>query len=298
MLFLSASTTLTSGADRAWLVDYLKSKKKPKMVQTAIARQVSFFALGAAISFALSGIVVAFYSMTLLWYIESFLVLLTGFFIMFFGREEFFRPRNIKLSGILSENFRISGKSLKYALRHRVLFYLLAAQIFISLGAASNVIWQPLMLEIGYPISMIGPIFALVTLFGVVAPNLSMKYLSFFRNEKNSLIFGEAFLFLPYLLLAFVSNLSLFFILWVSVFVLASLCMPIEDAYFQKYTPSKIRATTGSLKNMVGSAGSVVAPALAGFLAEAFGLRSVIIFAALMSIPVVLLYSRIKENPR
>ena len=74
---------------------------------------------------------------------------------------------------------------------------------------------------------------------------------------------------------------------------------PVSASFFQKHTPTKLRATIGSVRQMVAGIGGAIAPAIVGIVADAYGVRIAIFFCAAFMIPIILLYSRLDdENPK
>jgi len=297
-IIIAVAGTFESGADKAWLVDYLKERKKTGILTTALGRYASFLYLGALISFSLSGLVVAKYSMRELWYIEAGVLFILSLFLAVFGRENHYAKDSSPIipKKLFGNSIKAIKKSYRYSRKHPVLFYLMAATFFISLGGLASLIWTPFIVEVGFSEAAIGPLFAAMSLMGIIIPNFSQKYLSKFKNEKNALILIEIATFVPLLLMALAYSPYLVFGLWMVITGFGVLQGPVFDTLFQKHTPTNIRATTSSINEMVSSVGNIITPLLAGIIADAFGIRVVLIATALVSIPVIASYSRIKEK--
>ena len=75
-----------------------------------------------------------------------------------------------------------------------------------------------------------------------------------------------------------------------------SLAQPVKSAFLHKHIPSKIRATTASIKNLFESAGGIIALLAAGYIIDSFGLRIAFVFGGLAAIPTVICYLMIKDK--
>ena len=71
---------------------------------------------------------------------------------------------------------------------------------------------------------------------------------------------------------------------------------PVWMTYFHRFIPSKMRATIGSMEGMLRSLAGVIALPLTGLLVDTIGGRLTIFVSTLLSIPIIILYTRIKEK--
>jgi len=98
--------------------------------------------------------------------------------------------------------------------------------------------------------------------------------------------------------------LSVYFIfspiLAVVAFILTSfpfeLKGPVEETYFQKFIPNKIRASVGSVKSMILRIGGGISLLIGGYLADLVGPRMVIVYSGFFILPGIIFYLMIKEN--
>jgi len=293
---MSVVSTLASGADQAWLTDYLKQKRKEDLVHTALARRESFLYAGGVFAFLASGLVVAWLSMSWLWYIQGILMLATTIFLIRFGKEKFSPKKSNGIKTDIADTFSDSRKAAVYAGRHKVLLIMVIGSFFAAMASMSSIVWQPYMQQLGIQLYLIGPIFALLSVVGMIFSNLSMKYLKLFGSPKRSFIFTVGLEILFLVILAYVTSGWLFVILWLIFNSFSFLGWPISWSYFQRNTPSRIRATMGSLKSMVSSIGTLIAPAIGGYVADIYGIRAAILFSAIFLLPNIFLYSRLDDN--
>jgi MFS family permease len=292
---MSVFSTLGSGSDQAWLTDYLKQRRKEDLVHTAIARQESFMYAGSIFAFIASGIVVAKLSMSWLWYITGALTFATALFLIWFGKEKFTPKKSNGVKSDLKDTFSDSKKAAIYASKNKVLLIMILGSFFAAMASMSNVIWSPYMQQLGIELYFIGPLFAILSVCGMVFSNFSVKYLKFFGSYKTSFIATASLSIILLLSLAFVNSAWLFVILWLAFSSISFLACPVSWSYFQKNTPSRMRATMGSLRNMVSQIGVLIAPAIGGYVADMLGIRAAILFAALCIVPNIFLYLRLDD---
>ena len=72
--------------------------------------------------------------------------------------------------------------------------------------------------------------------------------------------------------------------------------MPVDKVFFQKFIPTKMRATLVSFKSMAYSIGGIIAPPVAGFIADKITPQYTIFIASFILIPAIILYSKIKNS--
>lgn len=290
-----ASGTLASGADDAWLVDYLKHKKRSELVHTAFARLLSFGNAGGIIAFSLSGPLVLLFDLKWLWVLQGVVFLIVGLITAVWGREHFER-RKIKINTALKEAGKEAKGSIKYTFGHPVLLYLIIAIFFMMFYNIGEVLWQPFLMQLGLPIYYLGPLFAVAAASGFIIPLFSMRYLKKMKTEKRALILSEVATGLLLVSIAFVISPLAGALVFIALNMMWGLARPIGRSYFQKYVPSETRATISSLQSLVASIGGAIAILMAGFLADAIGLRMTFVALTVFVIPVVIAYSLIKER--
>ncbi|MBN2094842.1 MAG: MFS transporter [Candidatus Aenigmarchaeota archaeon] len=293
---MSAGATFASGAYEAWLVDFLKKSGKQKYVHSALSRTTSINYAGQVFAYLVSGIIVAKLSMAWLWYLQGCLMFLGAIFIAFFGRDHFPKKRFSGFGRALSDTRKISMRSMRVVWRNSTLRILILAAFLTSLASMTAVVLQPFMLDIGISLYMIGLVFAIIGVLGAVFSNFSTNFLSCFENERRALVLSEILVFLLVSLIAFVESPALFLVLWMAFYTVMFLRFPIRSALFQKRVSSGVRATAGSVKEMVASIGTLIAPLAAGLIADAYGVRAVLIASALVSLPIIFLYNSLEDK--
>src|SRR3989338_2871340 len=80
--------TLTSGSDEAWIIDYLKFKKRKYLIHEYYAKKHSFMSLGMVLSGILGSLLVGSYGLGIIWPATGLTILLSAIVILF--QSEYF----------------------------------------------------------------------------------------------------------------------------------------------------------------------------------------------------------------
>ena len=296
LLLITVSYILISGADEAWFVDCLRYRRKSKLTHAALSRRQSIYSAGSILSFSLAGLIVAKLSMDWLWYINGGMFIGIGLFLLIFGKEKTLYKQKSTLKEALMETSSGSKAAVKYVLDNQVLKNLVIIS-FISAMVVTTIglVWQPLLLDLDVPLAWIGPVFALVSIAGVIFSNFSKKFSRLFGSFTDALLARQVFVAVIFLFMAFVTQKEIFIFLWFAYSILDALGAPILLALFHRHTPSRIRATAGSFRSMLYEAGAVIAPVASGYIADTYGLRSAVFLSAILGAVAVLFYLRIRE---
>ena len=70
---------------------------------------------------------------------------------------------------------------------------------------------------------------------------------------------------------------------------------PANMTLFQKFVPTPMRATIGSFNSMLMSLVTIISFPLVGFIADKIGPQKTIFIGAFVLIPMIIIYSKIKE---
>lgn len=292
---MAAGKTFVSGADDAWFIDYLKQKKKSKLLYRAFARLQTVSAMGAAIAFALGGIIVKLAGIKPLWWIQGGASLIVFLYALLFVEEKF-EKKTVKFKQAIINTFESAKSGANYVRKHPVLFWLVLAVFFGAFGYILEIVWQPFLVDVGLKLHHLGYLFALLATIGIIAPLFSTRLLKLFKTERKVLIFWEMLGFLFLFTVANLYNFRIIIVLYILLVFFGHATLPISLAYFQKHTPSETRATIGSLKKWAESLGGFIILVASGYIVDIFGLRVGILIAAIASIPAVICYLLIKEK--
>ncbi len=288
--------TLHTGADEAWVVDLLHKNRRKDLVHEFYVKHVSIGSIGAITAPLLGSLIVFFFNMDYLWYIQGIGLFITTVILIFFAKENFIRPR-FRLRQAFRKTYKNSKDGIVYAKNHPVVFYLLMAIIFVSLSHGLSLIaWQPMYQASGINIASFGVIYSLSYVVMAITPFLAKTYLTRFKHVKNAL----RLTLLGVILLSFSLLISInkIFVVAASIliFSLITLNSTAESSYFQSFVMPKLRATIGSIKSMAMRIGSAVAMILGGILLDTIGPRNTIVYSSLVLLAAVFYYGRIKER--
>lgn len=293
-LFWGIFASFSSGADDAWVIDLLKSKKQNKLIHNYFIKMRSVASFGGIISGILGALLVKHYGLDVVWYVTGIAIWL-GTILLLISSEEHFKKKKYSLNKLAKETYNNFKGGVNYTIKHPVLLYLVLAGFFFFLSVMTSIAWQPYFRDVGVPIYSLGYIFSAGGLVASGLPFLSKPLLKRFKKEKYYL----ASLVMLYILLAF----SIYFIfsstLAIIVFLLGvipfELMGPVESTYFQRFIPSKIRASVGSFKSMIIGLSAAVSFLIGGYLVDLVGPQMTIVYSGFLVIPAFILYLMVKK---
>ena len=291
--FMSIAT-LVSGADSAWMVDFLKSKKQEKLIRAAFARIWSIIALSSGIAYLISSFIVANFSMKALWLSQGVLLLIVSMFVLIFGDKEQIVKQG-KFSGALKSTFSIAKDGFKLILARRTLLFFILAVFFNSFFISGELFWQPFFISLNLPLPSIGILYSGAVLIGILAPMLSMK-LAKKLSDKWLLILEDIIAGSLFILVALTTSPIIAVLIFYILRFGDKFRSPVKSYFLHKHIPSKIRATTASIKSLVESLGAVIAILVVGFIIDTWGLSMAFMFAGLTAIPTAVCYLMIKDE--
>jgi len=288
--------TFFSGATTAWRIDLLKGANKEGLIQDVEAKMHSFFSF----SFLFSGIVGAFlvkyFGLIVIWPVSGVAFFFAGFSYLL-GKENFIKKKRKKREH-LKKFISHTKKSIKYSIKNESLFILLLSAIIATFvfAFAGQMIWYAFLQNLGFKDHWFGYLFSATMISGIFAPHFIKKFVRKVGKYKTylSIIIGLMILFL--FATNFVSTLIpalVFFFLFYSMW---DFLYPARTVFFQKFTPSEMRATITSFESMLMSLIGIISFPLAGWVADTIGPQKTIFITSFMLIPIIFLYMRIKEK--
>jgi len=294
-IFWGFAATFYSGAFESWIIDYLEYKKQNKLIHSAFSRIESFTNAGAIIAFIMAGFLI-FIGLKWIWIIEGVGSIFIGLFLLLFSKEPYQKNKikKFNLQKLLNQIFNTGKEAIKYSFSHNTLLYLIIASSLAGIGYGIIILgWQPFFKELNIPIQFFGLILACVSIVGIVEANLSKRFVKKLKNEKYALIGIRLINIIGTLTLALTISPIIAII---SFFILdtESLEIPIFTTYFNKFTPSKIRASINSVLSMFTNIAAILASLVFGLLADIFGLRFTFLIALCFFVMAIPIYLRIK----
>jgi MFS family permease len=287
------AATFSSGAKEAWIVDRVKNKKGT--VHNYFIKSRSLDSFGLILSGLLGAFIVANFGIKIIW-MFAFFSFLVSIFILLFSRENYVRKK-VNLLESYRNVKKQSAISIRYGMKHHVIFYLLISGIFITFAVnfAEALGFAPLLKGLGLPEYAFGYFWSGLWAVSMIAPFFS-KFLAKLGKERNLLI---AFTLIGSLILGmvyFATNYIFAIVIILSSFFFVGLKHPVYKTYFHKFVPNKLRATIGSMDGMTAALGSVIGLPLGGYLIDVIGAKWVVIIAALLGIPTIAAYLMIREK--
>jgi MFS family permease len=290
--FFGAVGTLHSGAGESWIYDLIVKKNK-KILKSYYSKIQFFSASGLIISGFIGAFIVSRFGISWIWIASGAASIL--YFIMIFRIPEIYTIKKEHIGG-LKKIWNQSIVSIKYSLRHKVIFWLLLSGFFMifSVVFAESLGYVPYLKGLGMPDHYFGYFFSGMSLVLALAP-LVIKFFKTKSKEINYLIattlIGSVILLFVYFAINYIQAVL---IILISLFFFG-IKYPIEQPFLNRFIPTKMRATVLSFKSMVYSLAGVIALPLGGFLIDKFGPLNMIIVSALLGIPCIVAYWMVKK---
>jgi DHA3 family tetracycline resistance protein-like MFS transporter len=287
--------TFISGAEEAWIIDWLKYNKRKDLVEEYFAKSYSF----NCAAMVLAGIVGAFF-------VDKFglssIFLVTGasmfaVLIIYLIPKENFRKRKNSFFEDLKETKNHTKKSFKFIRKDKLILLLFVLGIIVTFGYnfGANITWYPFLQSLGLQEANFGYVYSAMWIIGIFSPFIAKKIRQ--RIGKFSPLLRGILIVIILISISvlFVKTLLfgiLFYVLFMSAFDFYG---PTRETFFHKLIPSKMRATITSGYSMFRSIVVIIAPPLVGFVAEKIGPQNTIAICSLILIPAVFLYTKIKK---
>ncbi|MBT3940970.1 MFS transporter [Candidatus Woesearchaeota archaeon] len=294
---MSAFNTFSSGADAAYLVDFLKEKKRSKLIRPAFGRVASIGLMGNFFALLAASAIVKYLDMSYLWYVQGGALISAGFFIVFFGEPEKIKPaENIRTA--MKDTFGFARQGFGLIFAQRTLFLLVLSAFFSAFFAIAGLVWQPFFQEINIPLENFGILFAGAAIIGAIGASSSNYFATILKSNKAALILNDLIIGSLFITISFVTSPLIAIMLFYGGVFGRSMTYPVKDAFLHKHIPSKIRATVDSIKSLVTSTGGVIALLIAGYIMDTYGIQVSFLVGGLAAIPTIICYMLIKEDAK
>lgn len=310
---MGISRTLETGADKAWVVDWLKKNKRESLIQDMFIKNLSFSNAGLSLGFFSSSVLLFFLDMKYLLLIQGIGFLFAAIFLLLFTKEIYHKNEH-SMENKFYFTMHISSDSFRNFLKDKPLRNLIFATAFSGIALSILCIFeQPFLLELSLPVKYFGVIFSVINLFCIFVPFFSKQFLRIIGKEHHYLAvttFIQLILLLSLYFIEkpfFMGGILILFIIEMS----RHLESPVRSTYFQRLIPSKSRATMGSFQSIIITIFSAIATVAAGYIMDKTGPKNTIIYFSFFLIPAVLFYlksirkekeiiavTKIKNTPR
>lgn len=285
--------TLSSGSGESWVYDLIMKNNK-KILHSYYSKHQIFGATGLVISGFIGAFVVGNFGINWIWLISGLASL--AYFMIIWPLEEVYTIKK-EHKERFGEIWKHSLTSIKYSLKHKVLFWLLLAGFFMifSVVFAESLGYVPYLKGLGLPDYAFGYFFSGMSLVLALAP-LAIKFLNTKNKEISFIVWSTIVGSIILMFIYFAINYVMALIIILTSLFFFGVKYPIEQPYLNKFIPTKMRATILSFKSMIYSLAGVIALPIGGFLIDKFGALNVILIAAFLGIPCVIAYLMIKKK--
>ncbi len=283
--------TFSSGAGSAWILDALKYHKKKDKIVNLISRsyfsEKSGYVLGGLI-----GLVVVAINFSFVWLIVSIMNLGMMFLVIRFMEERNFKPEKIPRS-YLSKALIKAKESFVYIFhkenKNTLNLILIGFLGTVTIGSFYIIIplffYEVFNLNPGY----VSGLFSLVVGISLISPFLAERI-----SKTKTLNFSIALTFLVMGISIFLIGFSSSLILAIIFFALMQLSLTasdvLTDSALNHEFSSKIRASLGSLNNIVWALAFSLASFLTGLGIVHLGLKSMLFISGALTLVSGLLY--------
>ena len=289
---LGFGSTLSSGSKEAWVIDLVKDKK---LSRSFFHKSQSINAFALIISGFIGVIAVKSFGLASIW-MFMFVSFILSISILLFSKENYVK-RKIRIRNSLKEMFVQAKTSIVFGYKHHVLYYyFIASFIFAAaLSFGMSITWTATLLELNFPKYAFGYLWSAIGFIAMITPVFSHKLLKE-GKEKRFIMIGLLLSAVATILILFPKTwiMVLFYLLIIDFFL--DLISPAYRIYFHNFTPSKLRATLGSVDAMIVSLATIISLPVVGYLIDVIGPRYTLAIYAPLILIVVFLYSKIKED--
>lgn len=287
--------TLVSGADDAWIVDLLHHKKKKNLIHEFYTKRHSFMSVALLMAGIIGALLVKKFGLGIIWPITGGSMILTSI-IFLFGKEHFVRKKQ-SIKKHTEKLLYHTKNSISYSLKHKTISLILTASVIIMFMMifAGDITWYPFLQDLGFQEHWFGYLFSATFAFGIFIPYFTKPLIKKIGGYKKYLMAVLSLMFLLLFLIGFINSFVFVIVIYILFMSMYDFYGPVREIFFQKFVPGKMRATIGSFKNMVTALAVIIAYPLVGFVADKIGPQYTIFIGAFILIPVIILYSKIKE---
>jgi len=286
--------TFVSGAEEAWVIDNLNCCARKDLHHEFFIKSQSITAFGAVFAPLIGAVLVNAYSITILWYVFGIGFIISAIILWVFAKE-LYKPEKTNISKSLRLTFSKSREAVRFAYRHKTIFFLIIGGVFAGLIAFGEIGWQPYLVNLSMPVPALGILFSAGAAIMIVTPFLSKLLLKFKVKHvlatvaavRMVLYFSLLFIYPPFFLIA-----SVIYLLDDGVRTSKN---PLLQTYFHKFIPQKVRATVVSIESMADNVVFSFLGIGAGALMDIFGPQKILALGAFFGIFAIFFYLKIKD---
>lgn len=269
---IALAVTLTSGAFRAWLVDSLQYHDWPGEL-TDVFRLEGRWRNVATLFGGLIGAYIGAVSLSLPMIVTGIGFLGLAIITAIIVREDYFKPKQLSEVKLWWNLKEIALTSIKYGLKHKIVFMVITATIVFNLGfAAFNMYWQPQFSEYLSGTEYLGYVWVFVVLTAMLGNELVRFFTKRFPNQKVGFVIIGLVVGIFMIIAAMSNTLGFLIFGFMGHEVLRGLIRPYVDTAIHKNIPSKTRATVDSFVHMIATGASGIGLLVSGLIAKHYSI--------------------------
>jgi MFS family permease len=294
---LALSSTFTSGAWDAWMIDTSKNQGFVGKVDYVFS-QSNIISKIAMIFGGLIGAYIASIYIGLPFFVGGIIAFLGFVFLLIYMEEE--NPKidfSIKRNIIKIKN--IAYDAAKYSLGHKVILWLIIG------GIVSTLVYQPLNMfwnirfndMLGQDkIWILGWLWAAMSVFMILGSYAVKFFLKRGKDYTFLMILVSLGIFFPILLSAY-SNIFIFaFPPFLIYQIFRGIARPVDQAYINKYATQEKRATIISFESMMSCLGAAGGLLFFGWIAKSTSIEVSWIMSAVLALALIPIYLIARKN--
>jgi MFS family permease len=278
-------TSFRSGTETAYTFDYLKQNSKNPGYTEVKGKQKFYARIGEAIASIIGGLIAKFLGFNYVFFFAAIPAFINFLNATTWKNIKEKRCRKIDIKSYV----KLTKTSFKEITKNKSLLRVsLNITLFTSILAASVKFIQPYMTEANIGIEWFGAIYATSLIIAAITVRYSYIIENYFGTIKT-FNFLSALAIIPALILGlgYVSLLGVGF--FFAIVIIENIRSPIENTLFHENVKSSIRATMGSMLEILKSGGKVIILPIAGFFAENFSMHiSMLVLAGMILINTLL----------
>ena len=275
--------TLESGADKAWMVDWLKENQKGKLIREMFIKIHSLHSAGTVVSSLVASILLFSQEMRSLFFVQGCGYIIESFLLFFFAKESLHQGKRMRMGALIANAVKTTKAGVCFVRGSK------------DFGCIA---WQPLLVDLSLPMEHLGIVFSIAGAVGIIAPFFAKVLLKKYRRESDYLTATNLveFLFIFSLCLIHKPYVTFGVMVYLFAMLISDLQLPIMSSCFQSLIPSRIRATVASVQSVVFAVFSLIVTAVGGLLMDRYGPRTAMVCLSFLLIPAAFFYMRIKES--
>ena len=267
-MFHAISSTLSSGAFQAWLVDSLKYNYCSTPLSSIVIREKQIgYSIG--IVGAIFGSFLADKNIALPWIASILVMLSAGIIAIIFMKEEYFCKQKLSLTAEIKSAKKVVSVGIECAKNNKAVKFLLLMGLLQSFAIQAPLVQYQLFFDQFLSSkTALGFLWTAAIIFTIIGTTLSSRLLLKLRNNhKNTLVLIQIGIGLGILFLGiFPFPISLLaFLFWKLTMGMSE---PISNEYLNNNTPSRLRATLISFEAMAFSVGMGAGLMFSGFMVK------------------------------